>query len=62
MGDPAPHHLLLYRYVPDIAERRAPHREAHLARIRAEQEAGRVTLAGALGNPPHAGVRCQSLP
>jgi uncharacterized protein YciI len=46
------HHLLLYEYVEDILERRGPHREGHLGRIRAEKEAGRVTLAGALGNPP----------
>jgi uncharacterized protein YciI len=50
------HHLLLYEYVEDMAERRRPYREAHLARIKAEQEAGHVTLAGALGDPPHAGA------
>ncbi len=48
------HHLLLYEYVEDMAERRGPHREEHLGRIRAEQEAGRVLLAGALGDPPTA--------
>ena len=47
------HHILFYDYVEDMAERRGPHREAHLARIRAEREAGRITLAGALGDPPH---------
>jgi uncharacterized protein len=45
-------HLLLYDYVPDILARRGPHREAHLAAIRAAQEAGHVTLAGPLGDPP----------
>ena len=50
------HHLLLYEYVEDIAERRGPYREGHLGRIRAEKEAGRVTLAGALGNPPTGGA------
>jgi uncharacterized protein len=50
------HHILFYEYVEDMAERRAPHREAHLARIKAEQEAGHVTLAGALGDPPRAGA------
>lgn len=50
------HHLLLYEYVPDMAQRRGPHREAHLERIRAEQAAGRVVLAGALGDPPSAGA------
>ena len=45
-------YLLLYSYVDDMAERRGPHREAHLAGIRAEQEAGRIVMAGALGTPP----------
>lgn len=49
-------YLLLYTYVPDIAERRGPHREAHLARIVAEQAAGRVIMAGALGTPPTGGA------
>ena len=51
MADDA-HLLLLYQYVADMAERRGPYREAHLQRIRAEQQAGRVTMAGALGSPP----------
>jgi uncharacterized protein YciI len=46
------HLLLLYVYVEDVGEHRGPYRGAHLERIRAEQEAGRMTLAGALGNPP----------
>ena len=56
MAEAPTHHILLYEYVEDMAERRGPHREAHLARIKAEQEAGHVTLAGALGDPPHAGA------
>lgn len=28
------HQLLLYDYVPDILERREPHREGHLALVR----------------------------
>ena len=47
------HHILFYEYVPDILERRGPHREAHLERIRAERERGAVVMAGALGDPPH---------
>lgn len=47
------HHLLFYEYVPDIIERRGPYRDAHLERIRAEQAAGRVVMAGAVGDPPH---------
>jgi hypothetical protein len=50
------HHLLLYEYVEDIAERRGPYREGHLERIRAEKDAGRVVMAGALGNPPSGGA------
>jgi uncharacterized protein len=46
------HHLLLYEYVKDMAERRGPYRDAHLARIRYEREAERIEMAGALGNPP----------
>lgn len=44
--------MLFYDYVEDIAERRAPYREQHLARIAAEKEAGRIVLAGAVGEPP----------
>ena len=46
------HHLLVYDYVEDMSERRGPHREAHLARIAAERDRGRITMAGALGDPP----------
>ena len=47
------HHLLLYDYVEDVAKRRGPYREEHLARIRGEKEAGRVVMAGAIGDPPN---------
>jgi len=47
------HHILFYEYVKDVSERRGPYREAHLAHIRAEQDAGRIVMAGALGDPPH---------
>ena len=46
------HHILFYEYVKDMAERRGPYREAHLARIHSERDAGRLVMAGALGNPP----------
>jgi uncharacterized protein YciI len=45
------HLMLLYDYVQDMAERRGPYREAHLERIRTEQRAGHIIMAGALGNP-----------
>jgi uncharacterized protein YciI len=48
----AQHHILFYDYVDDIAQRRGPYREAHIARIAAAREAGRVVMAGALGDPP----------
>ena len=50
--DAEAHHLLLYDYVADVAERRGPYREAHLARIASERERGHVVMAGALGDPP----------
>jgi uncharacterized protein YciI len=45
-------YLLLYTYVDDMAERRGPYRDAHLERVRAEREAGHITMAGALNTPP----------
>jgi uncharacterized protein YciI len=45
--------LLHYDYVPDIAERRAPHREAHLALAGRWKEDGKILMAGAVGDPPH---------
>lgn len=50
------HILLAYEYVPDMSDRRGPYRDAHLERIRAEQAAGRVVMAGALGDPPIGGA------
>lgn len=49
-------YLLLYTYVDDMSERRGPYRDEHLAKIRAEQAAGHITMAGALGTPPSAGA------
>ena len=45
-------HLLFYDYVDDILDRRAPHREAHLALIAEWHAAGRLLMAGAVGAPP----------
>ncbi len=50
------HHLLLYEYVKDMLERRGPHRDAHLERIASEKQAGRVVMAGAIGDPPKGGA------
>jgi uncharacterized protein YciI len=50
------HLLLLYDYVEDAVERRAPHREEHLALVRRYHEDGALVKAGALGDPPHGGA------
>jgi len=49
-------HLLRYEYVPDMAIRRAPHRDAHLALIAAYHADGRLAIAGGVGNPVHGGL------
>jgi hypothetical protein len=46
------HHLLIYEYVEGMAQRRGPYREAHLDQVREQRQAGHLTLAGALGDPP----------
>jgi uncharacterized protein YciI len=45
--------VLTYEYVADMLEKRAPHREAHLALVKQWSEDGPMALAGALGDPPH---------
>ena len=52
----ADHHLLFYDYVPDMLERRAPHRDGHLAHARGWKDDGRILMAGAVGDPPHGAV------
>ena len=49
-------HLLHYEYVEDILDKRAPHRDAHLAHIAAWKESERLLMAGAIGDPPHGGL------
>jgi hypothetical protein len=49
----AEHRILFYEYVDGMVDRRGPYREAHLARLASERVAGRVVMAGALGDPPH---------
>ena len=48
--------LLRYEYVADMAERRAPHREAHLALIQRYHGEGRLAIAGAVGEPASSGL------
>ena len=52
----ASHFLLLYDYPDDVLERRAPHREAHLALVREWKSDGRLLLAGAIGDPVNGGA------
>ena len=49
--EPETHILLMYEYVEDILERRAPYREAHLANLARLKAEGRVVMAGATGDP-----------
>ncbi len=44
--------VLGYEYVENMLERRVPHRDAHLARVQVERDAGRIVMAGPLGDPP----------
>ena len=48
--------ILMYEYVPDIVERRAGHREAHLEMVDAFHGDDRIVIAGAVGDPPHAAM------
>lgn len=43
-------------FVEDVAEKRAPYREAHLAHLRGLHEKGTVLLGGALVDPMDAGL------
>ncbi|HEX4806944.1 MAG TPA: YciI family protein [Conexibacter sp.] len=49
-------HLLVYEYVENMSERRAPHREAHLELIRRYQADGRLAIAGGVGVPVSGGL------
>ncbi len=42
---------LFYDYVPDVLQKRAPHRDAHLAHAREALAAGKIVLAGAFDPP-----------
>ena len=53
---PTPHQVLLYEYVENALEARAPHREAHLALVKRYVDEGKLSIAGALGDPPHGGL------
>lgn len=48
--------VLQYSYVPDILEKRGPHREAHIKAAHDLAEAGRLVMAGALLEPVDGGL------
>jgi hypothetical protein len=52
MSFDANHTVVIYEYVADVVERRAPHREAHLAYLAEWHADGRLLAAGVLGDPP----------
>ena len=47
---------LLYDYVDNAVEKRAPHRPAHLELYRRWREEGKLVMGGALGDPPHSAL------
>jgi uncharacterized protein len=49
-------HLLVYEYVADMTERRAPHREGHLELIRRFKQDDKLVIAGGIGVPVHGGL------
>ena len=48
--------ILHYEYVPDMVEKRKPHREAHLELIKRYHGDDRLVIAGAVGDPPYGGL------
>eukprot|EP00754_Rhynchopus_humris_P048632 Rhum_TRINITY_DN7917_c0_g3::Rhum_TRINITY_DN7917_c0_g3_i1::g.25194::m.25194/K09780/K09780; uncharacterized protein len=46
MATPRTYQMLTYEYVPDVMEKRAPHREAHLAHIKQASESGHLHIGG----------------
>jgi uncharacterized protein YciI len=50
------HHLLIYDYVDDIVERRAPHREGHLGYAQRFKDEGKLVAGGATGDPPSGAI------
>jgi uncharacterized protein len=43
---------LIYDVVDGFAEKRMPHREAHLALVHGAKARGELVMAGAVGDPP----------
>ena len=49
-------HLLIYDYVEDVLEKRAPYRDGHLDLATTWRDDGKLVMGGAIGSPPHGGV------
>jgi uncharacterized protein len=49
-------HILFYEYVEDVVEGGGSHHEGHLALIKRWHDEGRISIAGGVGDPPHAGL------
>ena len=56
------HYLLFYTYVPDILERRAEFRGAHVKHARESLARGELILGGALADPVDLGILLFSSP
>jgi uncharacterized protein len=52
MADEDRTYMLFYEYPEDMLERRTPHRDAHLAHVQGQRDAGLIVMAGPLGDPP----------
>jgi uncharacterized protein YciI len=48
--------VLLYDFVENALEARAPHRDDHLALVARYVDDSAIVMAGALGDPPHGGL------
>ena len=49
------HYALIYKYVPDMAQKRTPFREKHVAYAKEHENKG-LLLGGALQNPVDTGI------
>jgi uncharacterized protein YciI len=56
VAEDLPTFLVIYTYVPEMEQRRVPHREEHLAWLRGLAEAGTLRVAGATREPADTGV------
>jgi len=56
MTDRDVHHILIYDYVENMAERRGPYRPAHLERLLHERNTGRIAFVGPFDPPTGAAI------